>query len=389
MNNRGPLFVVLLTVFIDLLGFGIIIPILPNLAVSLGGSANALAIAAIYAATNFLFSPFWGTLSDRYGRRPIILISILITALANLSFAMVGSLAMLMVQRALAGMGSANISAANAYIADISEPKDRAKNMGMVGAAFGLGFIFGPLIGGYLKTHYGIVGVGLVSGGLSFFNLILAYFQLKESLPNRNRESKLTLDPISPLIKAMKQVDIRRLFIVNFIFIAAFSLMQITVAVLWTDHFLLNEAQIGYMFAYMGLTTALIQGFLVGPLNKAYGEKKLLMVGFLVMILGVVSLPYYTSVWGELIGLAAIALANGMISPSILSLLSAMTSAKEQGKILGLNQSLGSLGRVAGPVMGGPLYAWHYQAPYLGGALILFLALALTVLMRKHLIRKD
>src|SRR5690606_7309938 len=147
---------------------------------------NALAIAAIYAATNFLFSPFWGTLSDRYGRRPIILISILITALANLSFALVGSLAMLMVQRALAGMGSANISAANAYIADISEPKDRAKNMGMVGAAFGLGFIFGPLIGGYLKTHYGIVGVGLVSGGLSFFNLILAYFQLKESLPNRN-----------------------------------------------------------------------------------------------------------------------------------------------------------------------------------------------------------
>src|SRR5690606_39118777 len=124
-------------------------------------------------------------------------------------------------------------------------------------------------------------------------------------------------------------------------------------------------------------------------LNKAYGEKKLLMVGFLVMILGVVSLPYYTSVWGELIGLAAIALANGMISPSILSLLSAMTSAKEQGKILGLNQSLGSLGRVAGPVMGGPLYAWHYQAPYLGGALILSLALALTVLMRKHLIRKD
>jgi len=150
MKHGASILVVWLTVFIDLLGFSIIIPILPDLAVTLGGSKTALAVAALYALMNFLFSPFWGTLSDRYGRRPIILVSVLITAASQFLFGFVGSLAMLALQRSLAGIGSANISAANAYIADISTKENRTKNMGLIGAAFGMGFIIGPVVGGYV-----------------------------------------------------------------------------------------------------------------------------------------------------------------------------------------------------------------------------------------------
>lgn len=390
MNKRASLLVIFLTIFIDLLGFGIIIPILPGLAVKLGGSANALAIAAMYAGMNFLFAPLWGSLSDRFGRRPIILISIVITAAANFLFGWVDSIWILLIQRSLAGMGSANISAANAYVADISDKKDRAKNMGLIGAAFGLGFIFGPMIGGYFKTHFGILGVGLVSGGLGVLNLVTAYFFLPESLKEKSRDTKLSLDPLSPLLAAMKDRFVRGLFLLNFIFIAAFSLMQVTVAVLWEKHYGLIESEIGFMFGFIGLSSAIVQGTLVGPLNSRFGEKTLLTAGFILMAIGMVSLPYFPSVWGELIPLAIIALANGMIGPSILSLLSGYAQPQEQGRILGLNQSLGSLGRVAGPVIGGPLYAWHYQAPYIGSGLLLTFALIFTIdIYRKNIIQHE
>lgn len=390
MNKRAPLLVIFLTIFIDLLGFGIIIPILPGLALKLGGDANSLAVAAMYAAMNFLFAPLWGSLSDRFGRRPIILNSIVITAAANFLFGWVDSIWILLIQRSLAGMGSANISAANAYVADISDKKDRAKNMGLIGAAFGLGFIFGPMIGGYFKTHFGIMGVGLVSGGLGVLNLVTAYFFLPESLKAKNRENKLSLDPVSPLIAAMKDRMVRNLFLLNFIFICAFSLMQVTVAVLWEKHYGLVESEIGFMFGFIGLSSAIVQGTLVGPLNKRFGEKTLLTAGFILMAVGMVSLPYFPSVWGELIPLAIIALANGMISPSILSILSGYAAPHEQGRILGLNQSLGSLGRVAGPVLGGPLYAWNYEAPYIGSGILLTFALIFTIdIYRKNIINHE
>lgn len=390
MKNRSSLIIIFFTIFLDLLGFGIIIPILPNLAVGLGGNANALAIAALYAGMNFLFSPFWGTLSDRYGRRPIILISIAITAVANFYFGFVNSLIMLAVQRTLAGIGSANISAANAYVADISDPSNRAKNMGLIGAAFGLGFIFGPVIGGSLMEGFGLMGVGLVSGGLSLLNLVLAFFLLPESLKEKAKNAAISIDPITPLFKAMENRLVRGMFLLNFIFIAAFSLMQVTAALLWHDHFGLGDKETGYMFTFIGLCSVIVQGAFVGPLNKRFGEKKLLAAGFVFMIAGLVSLPYYTSIWGELVGLFVIALANGMISPSILSLLSGATGPKEQGKILGLNQGMGSLGRVAGPLIGGPLYAWHYEVPYLGGGFLLLMALLFTFdIYRKKILNKD
>ncbi|HYG16042.1 MAG TPA: MFS transporter, partial [Bacteroidia bacterium] len=207
MRNRSPLVVMFLTIFIDLMGFGIIIPILPNLSVQLTGEKSSLAVAGVYALMNFLFSPFWGTMSDRYGRRPIILVSILLTAAGNLLFGFVTTFWLLIVQRALSGIGSANISAASAYIADISTPENRAKNMGLIGAAFGLGFIFGPAIGGFLAKHYGILGIGVFSAGLGVINFGLAYFLLPESLQEKRPEAPLTFRPVTMLFRSL-QVNI-------------------------------------------------------------------------------------------------------------------------------------------------------------------------------------
>ncbi len=163
MKNKSALGVIFLTTFLDLLGFGLIIPILPTFAEDLGASEMQIGfIAAIYALMNFSFSPFWGRMSDRHGRRPIILISILVTAIAYLIFSQTETLLILIISRVFSGIGSANIGAAQAYIGDISEPQDRAKSMGILGAAFGLGFVFGPPIGGFLKADFGIEILGLL-----------------------------------------------------------------------------------------------------------------------------------------------------------------------------------------------------------------------------------
>ncbi|MDX5321236.1 MAG: MFS transporter, partial [Bacteroidota bacterium] len=228
MNKTARLLVVWLTVFIDLLGFSIIIPILPDLAVSMGEPLTrilpvenldtdkvALAVAALYPLMNFLFAPFWGSLSDRLGRRPVILFSIGVTAVSQFWFAFISAFWMLALQRCLAGIGSANISAANAYIADISTKETRAKNMGLIGAAFGMGFIIGPVIGGFLYESYGLFGVGMASGGLSLINLIFGYFYLHESLQEKNTETKGSMNPIKPLLKAMNHRAVRGIFLLN------------------------------------------------------------------------------------------------------------------------------------------------------------------------------
>jgi len=388
MKNGASIFVVWLTVFLDLLGFSIIIPILPDLAVTLGGGKMALSVAALYALMNFLFSPFWGSLSDRYGRRPIILISVLITAFSQFLFGFVGSLTALALQRALAGIGSANISAANAYIADISNKENRTKNMGLIGAAFGMGFIIGPVVGGYVYEAYGLMGVGIASGMLSVLNFIMAVVFLRESLAEKNTLSKLALNPLTALLKAMRMRVVRDLFLLNMLFIAAFALMQVTAAILWEDHFMLSKKEIGLVFAFIGLCSAVVQAGLVGILNKMLGEKRLLVIGLVLMMFALVALPLAPSMGWELLALAFVALAYGCVSPSILSLLSASVSPREQGNILGLNQSISSLGRVIGPVLGGFLYSFDFHLPYFGGAFIIVLALLFIFdIYRKQIIK--
>jgi MFS family permease len=298
---------------------------------------------------------------------------------AYVFFAFTHDLLFLVISRIFAGIGSANISAAQAYIADITEPKDRSKYMGLIGAAFGLGFIFGPPIGGYLKAMSGVGSVdmvGYVAAGLCALNLVMAYFLLPESIKVKQAHKKFEFKPISNLVYELKKPIISELFTLNFIFICAFSMMQITASILWVERYLLSEKEVGFVFMFIGVVGAIVQGGLVGKLTKKFGEKKLLLMGSLLMVVGLASIPYVPveHFWLQLISMTFIAFGNGCISPALSSLISQEAEPHEQGQVLGMNMSFGSLARVVGPAVGGILYDFHYTLPYIAGGLLMLVS---------------
>src|SRR6185369_8150455 len=206
---KKPIVVIFITILIDMLGFGIIIPILPIFSKELGAANYEVGLIAMsFPVMNFIFAPFWGSLSDRYGRRPVILVSVLLTGLAYLLFSQTVNLWLLILSRTLSGIGSANLSVAQAYIADITKPEERAKSMGFIGAAFGLGFIIGPTVGGYLKSISAtgqVDWVGYVAAGLCLVNFIMAYFFLPESLKTRVKDVRFNFKVISGIVKELKK----------------------------------------------------------------------------------------------------------------------------------------------------------------------------------------
>lgn len=376
--KRSPLLVVFVTIFIDLLGFGIIIPILPNYTKELGASALEVGlIAGIYSLMNFFFSPIWGTISDRYGRKPIILISILITASSYFLFAFSTTLTLILLSRLLAGIGSANISTVQACVADISTPENRTKNMGIIGAAFGLGFIFGPPVGGFVKHHYGIEWVGFIAMGLCIINFIMAFFLLPETIKEKNPEAKFALHPFKELRSAFKKEIIRDLFFINFLYITAFAAMQITIPILWKNHYQITDEGVGYIFMFIGIASATVQGGLIGWLNKNFGERRLLISGSVMMMVALALVPIAPQnlfVPTLALIIILISLANGCITPTLTSLISKNSARNEQGQMLGLNMSFASLARVVGPAFGGLVYDFHFFLPYFIGSAIMFCA---------------
>lgn len=375
--RKSPLLVLFITIFIDLIGFGIIIPILPIYADELGAPGWVIGmIAGSFSLMQFLFAPFWGGLSDRIGRRPVILTSIFLVALSYLIFANSTTLFLLFAARILAGIGSANISAAQAFISDITPPEKRAKNFGLIGAAFGLGFIFGPPLGGFLKTNYGIEWVGYVSAGLAAINLVMAFFMLPESLKVKNKGSKYFPNPFSELKAIFPRKDIRSFLFINFVFITAFSMMQITAALLWENYYELTEAQVGYVFAFIGLSVVVIQGTLIGRLTKKFGERRLFVAGNFLMAIGLLAMPYVPLelfIPLELIALLTISFGNAFFTPTLSSLLSQSAGKHEQGRIMGMSQSVGSLSRVVGPLIGGTLYGYDRHLPYITASAIMLI----------------
>ncbi len=382
--RQSPLLVLFVTIFIDLMGFGLIIPILPIYANELGASGTVIGlVAASFSFMQFLIAPFWGNLSDRVGRKPVLLVSIFITGLGYVIFAYASTLFLLFAARIVAGIGSANISTAQAYISDITPPDKRAKAFGIIGAAFGLGFIFGPPVGGFLKSNYGIDYVGFVAAGLSALNLIMAYFLLGESLKNpKPKSGQLFENPLADFQFGLKKPVVNELLVINFIFITAFSLMTVSVTLLWEEHYGLNEEQVGYTFAFLGVVTAIVQGGLVGWASRTFGDRKLLIAGYVLMFIGLTSLPFVPVQYFvplELLAIVLIALGNGALTPTIASLLSKNSSEQEQGRVLGLGQSVASLGRVVGPFLGGWLYGLHYEYPYIGSGCLMIVCLLLAV----------
>ncbi|UPT67676.1 MAG: MFS transporter [Sphingobacteriales bacterium JAD_PAG50586_3] len=373
MKRSSPIFVLFFTIFIDLLGFGIIIPILGPYAKDVlhaDGWVYGL-IFGVYSFMNFVFAPVLGTLSDRKGRRPVLLITIVIAMVGHLLFSFSSSLILLFIARMIAGIGSANISVANAYISDVTPPEGRAKAMGLIGAAFGLGFVFGPPVGGYIYEHLSFEYIGYLTAGLCLINFVLAWIYLPESIKERNTENKFNFKNIlNGLIEAGQNPKVNKFFVLFFIVIIAFSMMQSTVTLLFKDRYSLTASEGSYMFAYVGFLMAIVQGFFIGFFSKRLGESKMLLIGSIGMGLGLALIPF-GPFYMQFIYFAIIAVSNGMIGPAINSLISKNADPTKLGQIMGANQSFGSLSRGLGPIIAGVLYDINYTFPYLAAGLIM------------------
>jgi MFS family permease len=298
---------------------------------------------------------------------------------------------LLLLSRILAGVGSANLSVAQAYIADITSPQERAKSMGLIGAAFGLGFILGPTMGGYMKSISSpgqVDMVGYLAASLCLLNVVMAYFLLPESLKVKQEGVRFNFKVISGIVTELRKPSIRELLLVNFIFITAFMIMQIAATLFWRERIKLNEIEVGNMFAFIGVVTVIVQGGLVGRLVKRFGETRLLTYGTYLCIASLAMIPWVTPetfIPLELIAFSLMALANGCLTPSITSLLSKTADAKDVGQVLGVNQSFGSVARAAGMGLSGFIYGIEYHLPFLIGALLMVFCLFLTSTLNKQL----
>ena len=363
--NRSPLIVILTTVFIDLVGFGIVIPVLPFYAEGTAFNATPSTVGLLFASYSIMqliFSPILGRLSDKYGRRPVLLISIIGTGIGFLILGFARTLPMLFAGRILDGITGGNISTAQAYIADITTKENRASGMGLIGAAFGMGFIFGPAIGGIL-SHWGIHVPFLFAAALCFANAILLYFRLPETV-KKNRpveHSASTGRGFGQLINSLKQPRLAFVLTIYFLFIVAFSIMTTSFSLYTMFRFGYDAQHTGYLFAYVGVIAVIIQGGLIGRLVKRFGEMPLVIVGAFCFAISLFAVPFVGPAAGGLAGLliggGVFSLGNSLATPALTSLASKSAPAEQQGTILGVTQSVASLARACGPSLAALLIA--------------------------------
>ncbi|MBC8031955.1 MAG: MFS transporter [Pyrinomonadaceae bacterium] len=370
--KRSPLVVIFTTVFIDLVGFGIVIPVLPYFAEGSRFNAGPRTIGilvASYSVMQLIFSPVLGRLSDKHGRRPVLLISIIGTGIGFLILGFATTLWMLFLGRILDGITGGNISTAQAYVADITTPEERAKGMGLLGAAFGLGFIFGPAIGGIL-SRWGVGVPFFFAAGLSFANALLLYFTLPETVTPDHpaRVSAARGRGWSQLMKSLKQPRLGFILSIYFLFIVAFSIMTTTFTLYTMFRFGYDAQHNGYLFAYVGLLAVIVQGGLIGRLVKRFGELPLVVVGALFFAASLFVIPFVGPERGGLLALLVgggiFSLGNSLSTPSLTTLASKSVGPADQGSVLGVVQSVASLARAVGPALAAVLI--HSAIAYQG-----------------------
>ena len=356
--KRSPLLVIFITIFIDLVGFGIVIPVLPFYAEGTKFGATPREVGLLFASYSFMqliFAPVLGRLSDKYGRRPILLISLLGTSLGFLILGFATTLWMLFLGRIIDGISGGNISTAQAYIADVTTKEDRAKGMGLIGAAFGLGFVFGPAIGGVL-SRWGINVPFLFAGTLAFANAILLYFTLPETVTPDHpaRVSAASGRGWGQLIVSLKNPRLGFVMTIYFLSIVAFSIMTAVFSLFMLFRLGYDAFHNGWVFAYVGVISAIIQGGLIGKLVKRFGEPALAVTGGLLFSASLFVVPFIGPAIG-LIGIlstgAVTAIGQALSGPSLSSLASKSAGAGEQGGVLGAMQSVASLARAVGPAL--------------------------------------
>jgi MFS transporter, DHA1 family, tetracycline resistance protein len=376
VNFKKPsLLIVFVSVFIDLVGFGIVIPLIPIYSKNFGAGGLTIGLLiASYSAMQFLFAPAWGRLSDRIGRRRVILISNAGSALSYALFAlasgMTGSagLILLFASRIFAGVCGANIAVASAYIADVAPPEKRSAGMGLIGMAFGLGFIFGPVIGGVSAYYLGITAPGWVAAGICGANFILGSFILRESLKPGSIPA-----PRRPTVeqwgRTMRQPQVGVLIGIFFLATFCFATFESTFPLLLREFYaelttqeLLRKA--GFLFAYCGIISAVIQGGLIGRLVVRFGEQKLIFISLVILGVSLALIPYQTHIALLMLVLALLAAGSGIVRPPVFGLISLNTHESEQGATMGVAQSAGALARIVAPVFANILFPLSAALPY-------------------------
>jgi MFS transporter, DHA1 family, tetracycline resistance protein len=400
VNRKPSLLVIFLSVFIDLVGFGIVLPLLPGYAEDNfrpGFTAKGAVIGCIIASFSlmqFLFAPAWGRLSDHIGRRPVMLISNLGAAGSYALFAiasgMTGTMGLIwiMASRIFAGVCGANLSVASAYIADISPPEKRSARMGLIGMAFGLGFIFGPAIGAFaIDLLHSKQAPGWIASAFCAANFLLGFVILGES--RKPGSGPVVARPkFAQWGHTLAQPGLGLLIGIFFLATFCFTCFEATFPLLAKDQFAPDERslanRIGYFFTYAGIIAALVQG-VIGRLVKKFGEPNLIFISLIIFAAGLAGLPFAKSLPEILIVLALLAIGSGLNRPPVFGLISLNSSPHEQGANLGVAQSFGSLARILGPIFAGSLFFVHHALPYLicGGIALLTSLIAWSSLCAK------
>jgi MFS family permease len=394
--RKASLGTIVLTVFLDLLGFGLVVPYLPGVARELGASdLTAALLGASYSLMQLLFVPFWGHLSDRYGRRTILVFSISASALGMIALGSATSLWMLFAARMWSGAATANIAVAQAYIADVTTPRDRSRGMALIGAGIGVGFILGPGFGGLLYAHSHVARPGAVpafaAAALSFVNLLLAIFYLPESLPPVSRGK--VVRSASPFDrerfrKALVLPGVAIALAVNFVVGFSFSGLEQTFRLFTEDEFAMSAQSTGYVLATSGVVMVLVQGLLVRRLSGRVPERALVRIGLVIQVVGFVLVAASPGLSSRAVtvlfaAMGVIAFGSALTNPSLSALVSRCTDPQSQGMVLGCLQSAGALARVCGPAIGGLLYqSVSHRAPYLGAALGMGVAALVSLRLR-------
>ncbi|MFL6214982.1 MAG: MFS transporter [Blastocatellia bacterium] len=398
-KSRSPLVIIFITIFIDLIGFGIVIPVLPLYAQRYNASETVIGLMlASYSVMQFIFAPILGRLSDRVGRRPVLLYSLIGTSLGFLLmgfahripfgaalFGLSPVIVWLFLARIIDGISGGNISTAQAYIADVTPPDDRAKGMGLIGAAFGLGFIFGPAIGG-LMSSFSLEAPFFFAAALAALNATALYFLLPESLAPEHRHAANKPARLQQIFEQAGNWQLQAVFATYFFATVAFAMLTATFALFANHRFHFDARHTGYLFTYVGVLGAIIQGGLLGKLVKLFGEKTLAVVGTVIFSAALFTLPLATSLTMLLLASTGNAIGNSLVTPTLNSLASKSAAPSFQGRILGTMASVASLARIIGPVLGGFLLgrdsdqeALYGKTVYWVSGSIMVIALALAV----------
>jgi multidrug resistance protein len=390
-RQRSPLFVLFLTVFIDLVGFGIVIPVLPIYAEHFHASPLAIGcLTGIYSGMQIIFTPILGKLSDRFGRKPVLFVSIVGTAFGFALMGFAHSLTLLFVARILAGITGGNISIPQAYIADVTAPEKRSRAMGMIGAAFGLGFTFGPLIGGVMsRISYG--APFFFAAGLAVINAALVYLILPESLSHEHRAKPREKTSIAEVFQHGRAAMFAIVVGTYFFLIVGFSIMTTLFALFTEKRFGYDAQANGYLFGFIGIVAVIVQGGLIGRLIKMFGEVALARTGMILTTLSLALLPFSGNLTLLLLVCAGLSVGSGCASPPLSGLASQMIERSWQGRALGVMQSTGSAARLLGPLLGGWLLmfdlrkplAQYARTPFLIGALLCFIGIVLAFCVKK------